>query len=238
MALLVGVGLTILASLRGDNSTAGASTAPLLAATQAISREDALAEAPMATAAPEAALPGPLSTRAPEPLLMPAATQIGPADVPTGYPQTPEGALAQLASIDQVAMESGSLDGVRQVISSWAAPGGPSTESWSGVRGMASLLSAMGLPADAGGAASILVHPAMGLIKGTVGDAFAVVCVDFDFTVTAERTSRIAIADCQRMQWLGGRWVIGPGLEPAQPPSVWPGTDAAIDAGYQELRNA
>jgi len=51
------------------------------------------------------------------------------------------------------------------------------------------------------------------------------------------RTARVALADCQRMVWQGNRWVIGPGREPAPPPSIWPGTDVAIDAGYKELRS-
>jgi hypothetical protein len=76
----------------------------------------------------------------------------------------------------------------------------------------------------------------MGLIKGTVGAEFAVVCVDFEFTVTVEQTSRIAIADCQRMAWAGDRWMIGPGAEPAPAPSVWPGTDAAVGVGWRDLR--
>jgi hypothetical protein len=33
----------------------------------------------------------------------------------------------------------------------------------------------------------------------------------------------------------GGRWMIGPGAEPAPSGSVWPGTDAAIDAGFRDL---
>ena len=103
---------------------------------------------------------------------------------------------------------------------------------------MASLLSAAGL-SDAGSPQlAIVVRPAMGLIKGTVSPDFVVVCVNLEFTVTVERTSRIAIADCQRMAWAGDRWVVGPGAEPAPAPSVWPGTDAAVAAGWRDLRHA
>ena len=52
-------------------------------------------------------------------------------------------------------------------------------------------------------------------------------------------TAQVAAADCQRMVWqddaTGGRWVIGPGEEPAEAPSLWPGTQASFDAGYQWL---
>ena len=30
--------------------------------------------------------------------------------------------------------------------------------------------------------------------------------------------------------------MIGPGSEPATPPSVWPDTDTAITVGYRDLR--
>ena len=101
---------------------------------------------------------------------------------------------------------------------------------------MAGLLSSAGLSGAGSPQLAIVVRPAMGLIKGTVGPDFAVVCVDLEFTVTVEVTSRIAIADCQRMTWAGDRWLIGPGPEPARAPSVWPGTDLAIEVGYQDLR--
>jgi hypothetical protein len=63
-------------------------------------------------------------------------------------------------------------------------------------------------------------------------------CIDFEFDVTLTSTARAAIADCQRMVWEGTRWVIGPGPEPAGPPSAWPDTDAAINCGYKDLRHA
>jgi hypothetical protein len=200
------------------------------------SQQDALADESMPTAGADDALPGPVSSRDPGVIELPRATVVGPADVPTGFPRTPQGALAQLASIDVTAMQSGSLEGVRQVIDGWASPGGPTRETWSGVHGMVSLLSAAGLSGAGSPQLAIVVRPAMGLIKGTVGLDFAVVCVDLEFTVTVETTSRIAIADCQRMTWADDRWLIGPGPDPAAAPSVWPGTDLAIEVGYQDLR--
>jgi hypothetical protein len=77
----------------------------------------------------------------------------------------------------------------------------------------------------------------MGLIKGSIGPDFVIPCVDFEFDATITQTQRVADADCQRMLWQGSRWVIGPGFEPATPPSVWPDTDSAISVGYQDLRH-
>ena len=201
------------------------------------SPQDALAATAMPSAGPDAALPGPVSRHAAGVIELPRTTADGPADVPTGFPRTPEGALAQLAAIDVTAMQSGSMDGVRRVIAEWAAPGGPTPETWSGAAGMASLLSAAGLSGAGSPQLAIVVRPVMGLIKGSVGPQFVVVCVNLEFTVTVEQTSRIAIADCQRMSWAGDRWVIGPGPEPAPAPSVWPGTDTAIAAGWRDLRH-
>jgi hypothetical protein len=76
----------------------------------------------------------------------------------------------------------------------------------------------------------------MGLVKASDGGDWVVVCVDFEVDATLARTVRVAVADCARMAWAGDRWVIGPGAEPAPAPSIWPGTQAAIDAGYKELR--
>ncbi|CCG02742.1 hypothetical protein [Blastococcus saxobsidens] len=238
VALAVLAGL-VLAVVRGlteqpdERDSARQAAAP----SPGMSRQDALAAAPMPTADPDEALPGPVSRQAAGVLQLPRATGVGPADVPTGFPRTPEGSLAQLAAINVTAMQTGSMDGVRRVISEWAAPGGPTPETWSGVEGMASLLSSAGLSGAGSPQLAIVVRPVMGLIKGTVGEDFSVVCGNLEFTVTVEQTSRIAIADCQRMAWVGDRWVIGPGEEPAPAPSVWPGTEAAIAAGWRDLRH-
>jgi hypothetical protein len=197
--------------------------------------EDRLAARPMRTVGLDAAQPGPVSTRDPGVIVLPKPTGVGPTGVPTGYPRTPAGALAQLAALDQAAMQTGSLSGVRAVISGWAARGGPTPESWSGVQAMADFLSAAGLSGGGSGQLAIVVTPLMGLIKGTVGAGFVIPCVDFQFDVTLNSTQHVAVADCQRMLWQRGRWVIGPGKEPADPPSVWAGTDLAISVGYRDL---
>ncbi len=244
VALLVtGLVLAAIYALAPQDSTAAASTggqdgsvAGESQVESADPRHDALANEPMPTAEHSDAIPGPLSTRDPGVIELPRATAVGPADVPTGFPHTPEGALAQLASIDVTAMQTGSLPGVREVITGWAAPGGPTAETWTGVYGMARMLSAAGLSDSGSPQLAVVVRPAMGLIKGTVGPNFAVVCVNYEFTVTLAQTARIAIADCQRMIWDTDRWIIGPGPEPFPAPSVWPGTDLAIEVGYQDLR--
>jgi hypothetical protein len=198
---------------------------------------DALAERAMPSVGEDASHPGPVLTADPGgAIALPAARTSGPAQVPTGFPHTPAGALAQLAAIDQAAMQSGSLTGARAVIDGWGRPGGPTKSSWSVVQGLATLFGEMGLSGGGSTQLAIVLTPLMGLIKGSVGADFVVPCVDFELDVTLQQTARGAIADCQRMVWFRGRWMIGPGSEPSDPPSVWPDTDTAISVGYRDLR--
>lgn len=229
----------------GGNPTNGAAAAPSASATDAASAaiaRDALAAKPMEKVGDDASHPGQVSMADPgPPILLPRATAAGPAGVPTGFPQTPEGAMAQLAAIDQVAFQSGSLAGARQVVAAWAMPGGPTGTSWTLVKAMAVLLSSAGVSGGGSHQLALVLTPLMGQIKGAVGPDFVVPCVDFELDVTLEQTVRGATADCQRMVWNpdaagGGRWMIGPGSEPATPPSVWPDTDIAIQVGYRDLR--
>lgn len=206
------------------------------------SAQDELANKQLPAAPVEAAQPGgDLSTGNTGTLEIPPPMEVGEVGVATGYPHTPQGALAQMAAIDSTALSSASVEVAQDIIVKWAAPGGPTPESWSGVKGVATLLGSVGLSADAQNGITIGVEPKMGFVKGTVGPDFVVPCVDFIITVAlpGAQSQQVAAADCQRMVWQedvnGGRWVIGPGDEPAEAPSLWPGSQASFDAGYQWL---
>ncbi|MGI8414670.1 MAG: hypothetical protein ACR2P2_00360 [Nakamurella sp.] len=185
--------------------------------------------------------PGAVSTNDPgDPILLPALTSTGPAGVPTGFPQTAAGAMAQLVAIDQVVLQSGSIAAAREVILQWALPGGPTPENWSTSSALVHLLSS----AQTGGTSqlAVVLSPLMGQIKGRIGSDFVIPCVDFELDVTLTSTARGAVADCQRMVWTrapsgtGGRWMIGAGSEPAEAPAVWPGTDLSFAVGYSYLQ--
>lgn len=207
---------------------------------------DRLADAAMPQVGPGAAHPGPVSATPAATLLLPVATAAGPAQVPTGFGHTPAGAMAQLAAIDQAALQSGSLAGARSVITGWAMPGGPSPTSWSVIAGLVTLFDQTGLSGGGSPQLALVATPLMGEIKGTVGPDFVLPCVDFELDITLHQTARGADADCQRMVWnpaptvaggaLAGRWMIGPGSEPAAAPSIWPDTDTARTVGYRDLR--
>lgn len=199
---------------------------------------DVVAARPMPTLPLSSAMPGPVSTRDPGPVIVvPECPDTGPAGVPTGCPHTQAGALAQLIAIDRAALQSGTMGGARQVIAAWALPGGPTTTSWSGAHAMALLLGSgpTGRQSAGGTSLPVVLTPVMGLFKGQVGDGFVVPCVGFEVAVTVDRTARAGVSDCQRMQWTGDRWMIGPGPEPVQAPNVWPDSDAAIDVGFTDL---
>ncbi len=251
LVLLLGLGLSIYYTVRTRHEGAASEQGTLGARPEAASSgsttaqpdsqqhaQDLLAEQPMPNVGVDAAQASTVSSRDPGTIQVPASTGTGPAGVRTGFPHTPAGALAQLAAIDKTAMQSGTLAGVRAVIAGWAAPGGPNQDTWSAVGAMASFLNGAGLSGGGSGQLALVVTPLMGLIKGTVGPDFVLPCVDFQFDATLQTTQHVASADCQRMVWEGDRWAIGPGAEPADPPSVWADTDTAIAVGYKDLRNA
>lgn len=222
-------------------ATAGPDPAPTAAAPTAApgpvddqGARDAVADRPMPSYPLASATPQPVTTRDPgEPITLPSCGVAGQAGVPTGCPHTREGAMAQLAAIDQTALQSGTLAGARAVIAAWALPGGPTTTSWSVIAAIAQTMNDTRM--DSGARLPLTVTPMMGLFKGQVGADYVVPCIDFEFALVLARTARVAAADCQRMVWTGGRWMIGPGSEPAGSPNAWPDTDAAIAAGYRDL---
>lgn len=187
------------------------------------------AESAWPTLGLEAARPGPLTVEPFEHITLPPSTSVGPVGVKTGFPQTGEGAIAQLAAIDQAALQSVSLGTAQRIIIAWAMPGGPTSQTWSGTKAIAGMLEGAGEtpPEDI----VVSAEPVMAQVRDRAM-GYVEACVDFVVTVTIHQTARIAVADCQRMAWQEGRWMIGPGPEPPQPPSVWPGTLRAHQVGF------
>jgi hypothetical protein len=198
--------------------------------------EDNLAAAAMPEVGEEAAHPAPVSLDDPgAPIVLPAATSTGAAGVPTGFPETPQGAMAQLAAVDAAVLQAGSLTAARSVALGWIAPGGPSPVTWSPLQALGELFDSARLSGGGSPRLHVTLTPLMGQVKGVVGTGFVVPCVDFELDVTLVQSDRGATADCQRMAWTGSRWEIGVGAEPAPAPSVWPDTDTALSVGYKDL---
>lgn len=171
-------------------------------------------------------------------VVLPSPGGVGAYGVPTGYGRTEGGVLAQLAGIDAAAFRSASGAGARAVIREWAAPGGPTPDTWSVVQSVTGLLMRAGVAPSGSALLSITATPVLGMVTGSVGSGFVVACVDFSVDVTFGGIGRSVYADCERMVWDGHGWLIGPGRPPVPPGAVFPGSDEVFDAGWSTLKVA
>lgn len=194
---------------------------------------DEVAAAPMLTVNDQAMFPAEAVRDAPAGIEIPIGEAPGPALIQSGFPNTPEGAVGQLAQIDMAVLQAMSLPTAHEVYRSWALPGGIGAERWWITQSVAAFLTStsMGEVMDAG--TWVEAEPAAALIKGVDGPDWVVACVLFKVTATYRQEAQIAFGHCERMQWVGGRWMIAPGLPPAPAPSTWPGTDLANQAGWR-----
>jgi hypothetical protein len=198
-------------------------------------RRDAIAAAPMPAVDPSAATGGaPATTPAPT-MVLAVPTGVGAADVPTGYPHTPPGAVAQLAAITTSVVSTMTLAHATAVHRGWAAPGAPPAQDWVMTRNVQAFLAAAGLPTTAGVHGGVVTaDPVAAQVKGVDGPDWVLGCVLLDVQATLTAHARIGYGHCERLQWdaASARWVIAPGAKPATAPSTWPGTQAALDAGW------
>lgn len=193
---------------------------------------DGIAAAVMASVDPAAA------TR-PDPALTPARTILvpdafngrGPAGV-AAFPHTYEGALGQLAALDVAALEAMDVAYTGELHRAWVLPGGPSLDGWDVATNVAAFLRGARQASAKDEATSVTVRPAGGLVKGTDGPDWVVACVLLDVRATIQTDYRMGWGHCARMQWADGRWQVGPGAPPAAAPSAWPGSKAAVAAGW------
>lgn len=252
LCMVAGLGYLVISAIRDDEPTstgpsdasisAAASATPAVSGSMDVSaRQDALAAQPMLQLPESAAQPQPLvDETAGPPILIPSPTaRVVPGGPPvaTGFPHTPQGALAQLAAIDEAALSTTDLDRVHEVYAWAAAPGAVAEAEWSPGYAVRVHIDNFGGREQALRAQAVF-QAVQGQIKGTVGKDFVVACVLGELTVTAASVARAGVGDCQRMVWRDGRWWIGPGTQPAYAPSAWPGSADAVRAGWRELRRA
>ena len=200
--------------------------------------KDALAARPMVQLLPSAAQPQPLvEAAAGPPIVLPEAT-VHTELVPTGFPRTPQGAVAQLAAIDQAALQNLSRAQVALVYKWAAMPGAVSPLAWNMAVGVNAGLRGAGLTeSTAGLQLSYTVTHAQ--TKGSLaGGSFVVACVLGEIDINYRNSTRFGVGDCQRMVWSAGRWRIGPGEQPAWAPSAWPGSADSVRAGWQAVKHA
>jgi hypothetical protein len=182
-----------------------------------------------------AAVPGPV-------IDVPAATDVGQGQVPTGFPRTPQGAVGQLAAIETTVLQGMSIPQANQVYEQWALPGGAGVADWALTKNVQSFLASSGQGQSKDPTVAVTATPAAGQVKGTDGPDWVLACVLLDVRATITMQARIGYGYCERMQWQptppgtdgpGGRWMIAPGAPAAAAPSTWPGTDIAFKAGWR-----
>lgn len=195
-------------------------------------RRDRIAAAPMLATTSADATGGTPALDGLPPLEMPAATSIGPAGIPAGYPRTGEGAAAQLGEILVSALSAMDLGHGQRVEHGWAQPD-RGHEPWSVLQLIRAFHEGGQLAGGLAPTASLRVLPVAAQLKGSDGDDWHVACVLLDVTYTYREVARLAYGHCERMTWEDGRWVIAVG-DPAVPgPSTWPGTERAVEAGWR-----
>lgn len=193
---------------------------------------DRIAAEPMPSLDPAAATrPDPATELTPALRIPLPLVGRGPAGLPV-YGHTPEGAVAQLAAIDRQVLEAMSLPTAREVHAAWVLPGGPAFAEWDLTVNVSGFLRGARQGATKDATTVVRVAPGGGLVKGSDGPDWLVACVLLDVRAAIQGEYRMGWAHCQRMQWHDGRWQIAPGVPPAAAPSAWPGSKAALSAGW------
>lgn len=252
LGLAAGLAWLTYGAVRGDGASPAASharasggtppPAPTGPAAVTTPEQDALAAAPMPRLPRTAARPQPLVAEvAGPPIVVPAPVPVPAGQrasaggwVPAHTPRTPEGALAQLVAIDEAALSTTDLGRIHEIYAAAATPGAVAETEWSPAHGIRTLVDRLG-GRERARRARVGFQVVQGQIKGSVGGDFVVACVLGQLDVSAVTTARAGVGDCQRMVWRDGRWWIGPGRQPAFPPSAWPGSADAVRSGWREL---
>lgn len=167
-------------------------------------------------------------------ITIPSATVVGRAGVESGFPQTPEGAVGQLAAIEVHVVEQMSIPTAHTVHQAWALPGGVEAAEWRLTQAVQAFLAAARQETDRKDETTLIqAIPTAGLVKGVDGPDWVVACVLLDVRASIVADARIGWGHCERMTWRQGRWMIAPGTPPAKAPSTWPGSEKALEAGWR-----
>ena len=233
--LLYGLGYTVVAGFSAGAATDGVRSNGQPDVDPA-ERRDLIAAAPMATVAQDAGLTPGVAIALPPAIRLPAASTVGASRVSSGFPRTPEGAAAQLVAIEVRVLSAMSLPLASEVYRDWAMPGGVGAADWSQTRNVQSFLTHARQSSNQLDPGTLVsVTPAAIQIKGTDGHDWVLACVLLDVRAALKAEARMGYGTCERMQWTGDRWLIGPGTPPAPAPSTWPGSDASVEAGWQPV---
>lgn len=245
----IGVGVAKMTGSEHSPTSRSASSAPTPPPTSSLpagasqrEREDAIANQPMpegdsSNLDPSNFKPKPEVQATTPGLNLPSGKKTD-AGVRTGFTHTPEGAVAQLAALNQAAYTNLDAQAGRNAYTAFAMPGAVPLEDWNPTK------TVMRYYTDSPDTDPTRMRaqfvPVQGLIKGSVGNNFTVVCVNGQLTYTYKSESnRVAVWDCARMRWddKGDRWMIAAGATPARAPLTWPRSELSYRAGFRDLSN-
>lgn len=247
LALLVGVVVSVTSMFTSEGSVSsgpGTSTAPAPAGASVGSgpeAEAALARRPMLDLPIEAVSPRTLSTRtAGPPITLPQPSQVVGSLVATGFDDSEEGALAQLAELTKTGLTGGDPQTWARAYASVAEPGAVRPEQTRVYRDLVDLRRGANMretgPLQSG--MTISWTPTSAMVKGSTDDgAYTVACVLGEFV--ADNKGRVVNAgwgNCLPMRRVGDQWRVASGPTAAPAPSAWPGSDEAVAAGWREIQ--
>lgn len=247
LVLLGSLGYTVAQALGGSDGAGdgngggpgavGSQDAMYSDVTLGAARRDEIAAAPMVEVPAAAVNPTEEKLAAgsdsmPDSMAIPSGVVPGPAAVLTGYPRTPQGAVGQLAAIETTVLQSMSLASASEVYEAWALPGGTGPRAWPLTTSVRAFLDGAGMEEAKDQDATVSIEPAGAMVKGTDGPDWTLACALVTVTAALEREVQIGYGHCERMQWVGGRWMIAAGTPPTTAPSTWPGSPAAAEAGW------
>ncbi len=243
LVLLIGLGLFIWQVMRDDpldgvtrQETAGS---PLVVEESTLAeggptRREQIADAQMLTPEdPRDFREGQVASTVPEPLEVPASASTGPLGIPTGYPRTSVGALAQLAAIDVAVIQGMSVPATHEIYRAWST-GGADPAGWVMTGNVTDFLTAAGQSGQQKETGLVVTAaPAAGQVKGVDGDDWVLACVLLELSASLVEEAQAAYGHCEAMTWAGERWLIEAAHPVAAAPSTWPGTELAARAGWR-----
>ena len=199
-----------------------------------------LATRPMLQLPEAAALPHPLTDQVAGPPIVLPQPADPPEPLPVAFPDSVQGAVAQLAALTRVGLEGGDPQRYRRAYESVSLPGAPAVETARLHQDLRRVRAGvLGFPPT--GPIDGLIFtwtPTSALVKGTTdGDRYAVVCVLGELVTGLNGQSiSTGAGDCQALRRVGRRWWISPGAAAAPATLAWPGSAEAVRAGYRAVR--
>lgn len=170
------------------------------------------------------------------PMALPTPTATSPAGVPTGFPRTPEGALAQLKAMDETGFRGMNSTNAQSVYRDSFETVDPTFYSTGWIGGLVAKFEQNNSEATQGSYTADFTAT-QGIVRGTARNGDIVVaCIVGKGVISGQHiTNSGPWSDCQVMHWTGKRWMAQP-RDSTSAPNVSPGSAEAYRLGFRDLR--